>query len=242
MRHGVAGRHLSRTTAHHTAMRRNMAQSLFQFGQIETTISKAKELRPFVERLITLARKGTLQARQRLVAELGDRAIIDRDQQEAYDAMSDAQRNKVLFARTGRRHRTGNVPAAYNKKKFTFVAQSVINKLIVDIGPRYADRNGGYTRIIRLAKRRIGDNSDLAILQLVGGDEPAAKTERRKTTSRRREATQNRLRRLEGKSAGKKPRAGSKAAAPKKSERAKSDVERADLPQPSDDQSGEESK
>ncbi|MCZ6683232.1 MAG: 50S ribosomal protein L17 [Planctomycetota bacterium] len=242
MRHKVAGRHLSRTTAHHTAMRRNMAQSLFQFGQIETTISKAKELRPFVERLITMARKGTLHARQRLVAELGDRAVIDRDQQEAYDAMSEAQRNKVLFARSGRRHRAGNVPAGYNKKKIPFVAQSVINKLMVEIGPRFADRNGGYTRIIRLAKRRIGDNCDLAILQLVGSDEPAAATDRRKSTSRRRVVTQNRIRRLEGKAAGKRSRSRAKATASKKPERAKSDVEDGDRPQPSDDPSREESK
>ena len=242
MRHKVAGRHLSRTTAHHTAMRRNMAQSLFQFGQIETTISKAKELRPFVERLITLARRGTLHARQRLVAELGDRAVIDRDQQEAYDAMSEAQRNKVLFARSGRRHRAGNVPAGYNKKKIPFVAQSVINKLMGEIGPRFADRNGGYTRIIRLAKRRIGDNCDLAILQLVGSDEPAAATDRGKTTSRRRVVTQNRIRRLEGKAAGKRSRSRAKSTASKKPERAKSDVANGDRPKPSDDPSREESK
>lgn len=242
MRHRVSGRHLSRTTAHQLAMRRNMAQSLFQYGQIETTLVKAKELRPFVERLVTLARRRTLQARQRLVAELGDRAVIEKDQQEAYDAMSDAQRQKVLFSRSGRRHRIGNVPAAYNKKKISFVAQSVVNKLIEEIAPRFSDRNGGYTRIIRLAKRRIGDNGDLAILQLVESSEPAAAGERRKTVGRRREVTQNRIRRLEGKGAGRKsrPSGTKKAETPKKRDRpAAAD----DEPKPpTDDHVDEESK
>lgn len=183
-----------------------MAQSLFQFGQIETTLPKAKELRPFVEKMITLARQGTLRSRQRLIAELGDRAVIDRDQQEAYDAMSDAQRKKVLFSRSGRRHRTGNVPAAYNKKKIPFVARSVVNKLIDEIAPKYENRPGGYTRIIRLAKRRIGDNSLLAILQLVDEDQQGDAGGRPKATSRRRAIAVNRIRRLEGKRSGKKAR------------------------------------
>ena len=63
MRHRVSGKQLSRTTSHRKAMRRNMAASLFQHGAIRTTEAKAKELRRFVERLITLARKGTLHAR-----------------------------------------------------------------------------------------------------------------------------------------------------------------------------------
>lgn len=198
MRHRTSGRHLSRTPAHHRAMRRNMAQSLFQHGQIETTLTKAKEIRPFVERLITLARRGDLQSRRRLEAELGDRGMIDKDQLEAYEAMSDAQRRKVRVAPTGRRHRTGAVPAAYNKKKIPFVARSVIHKLMTEIAPRYQDRPGGYTRIIRLAKRRIGDNSDLAILQLVGEEKESAGTGKRKSSpSRRRVMALNRIRQLE---------------------------------------------
>lgn len=206
MRHRTSGRHLSRTPAHHLAMRRNMAQSLFQHGRIETTLIKAKELRPFVERLITLARKGTLHSRQRVTAALGDRALIDKDQQEAYDQMSDARRRKVVVARSGRRHRAGAVPAAYDKKKIPFVARSVVSKLIDDIAPRYRDRPGGYTRIIRLAKRRIGDNSDLAILQLVDDESSAGDGERHKSTSRRRAIALNRIKRLEGKKTRRKTR------------------------------------
>src|SRR5438094_7055696 len=105
MRHKLAGRHLARTSAHHLAMRRNLAQSLFQFGQIETTLEKAKEVRPFVERLITLARQGSLRSRQRVIAMMNDRSVIGRDEQDSYDGMSLAQRQRVLATRSGRRHR-----------------------------------------------------------------------------------------------------------------------------------------
>ncbi len=209
-----------------------MAQSLFQYGEIRTTLTKAKELRPFAERMITLARKGTLQSRQRLIAALGDRAVIDREQQEKYDQMSDAQRQKVLRARSGRRHRAGVVPAAYNKKKIPFVAQSVIHKLITDIAPRYADRPGGYTRIIRLGTRRIGDNSDLAVLQLVGDEEGPATSERRKTMSRRKEMAVNRRRRLEAK----RPRRKSRASGAKRTDAKKPDAEPQSAPAESEAQ------
>lgn len=191
-----------------------MAQSLFQHGQIETTLAKAKEIRPFVERLITLARQGTLRSRQRVIAELGDRAVISRDEQEKYDDMSDAQRHKVLFARTGRRHRSGKVPASYNKKKIPFVAHSIVNVLIDDVAPRYKDRPGGYTRIIQLGKRRIGDNSDLVVLQLVGEEEKPK--DAKKVVGQRRLKAESRIRYLEGKAPkrkGRSPAAAKKAGA-----------------------------
>lgn len=188
-----------------------MAQSLFQYGQIETTLVKAKEIRPFVERLITLARKGTLQARQRVIALLGDRAALSKDEQELYDAMPAAQRERVLANRSGRRHRTGQVPASYNKKKYTFVAKSVVHRLFEDVAPRYKDRPGGYTRIIRLAKFRIGDNSDLAILQLVGNEEASSGATRKSAMPRRQKAS-DRIRYLQGK--GVKKKAKSSASAP----------------------------
>jgi large subunit ribosomal protein L17 len=205
MRHKKSGRHLARTSAHHLAMRRNLAQSLFQYGQIETTLIKAKEVRPFVERLITLARRNTLASRQRVTAMLNDRAALARDQQEAYESMSDSDRQRVLRARTGRRHRTGRVPAGYDKKKFTFVATSVVHRLMTEIAPKYVDRQGGYTRIIRLAKRRIGDGSDLALLQLVGFDETKP-ADLKKIIGGRRRRTAQRRRALEGK-AGKSKKA-----------------------------------
>jgi large subunit ribosomal protein L17 len=197
-------------------MRRNLAQSLFQYGQVETTLIKAKEVRPFVERLITLAKRNTLPCRQRIVALLGDRAAISKDEQEKYDAMTDAQRHKVLRARSGRRHRSGKVPAGYNKKKIPFVAHSVVDKLVKEIGPKFAGRPGGYTRIIRLSTRRIGDASDLALLQLVGDEERPSGV--KKTISPRRQKALDRVHFVEGKGQRRRPksRSGKASAAPPK--------------------------
>lgn len=137
MRHRVAGRQLSRTKEHRLAMRRNMVASLFQHETISTTIEKAKEVKPFAEKLITLARKGTLSARRQAISMLGNRDIIDFESGEA--------------VRKG----------------------TVIGKLFSELGPRYLDRPGGYTRIIRLSLRRLGDNGELVLLQLLREDEPA---------------------------------------------------------------------
>jgi large subunit ribosomal protein L17 len=139
MRHKVAGRRLSRTKEHRLAMRRNIVASLIQHETISTTMEKAKEVKPFAEKLITLARKGTLSARRRAIALLGNRDIIEfEDGQEV--------------------------------KKGT-----VIGKLFSEIGPRYLDRPGGYTRIIRLSLRRLGDNGQLVLLQLIGAEEKVEK-------------------------------------------------------------------
>ena len=142
MRHRVAGRELSRTSEHRLALRRNLVASLFEHETISTTIQKAKEVKPFAEKLITMAKQGTLSARRRAIALLGNRNII------AFEE--------------------GN---AVSKG-------TVIGKLFSDIGPRYLDRQGGYTRIIRLSMRRLGDNGQLALLQLVGKEETAKKEEK----------------------------------------------------------------
>lgn len=181
------------------AMRRNMAQSLIQHGQVTTTLQKARETRRFVEKLITIARKGTIQARRQAEAMLQDRAMLDAEQQEQYEGMSDAQRSKVLASRSGRRHRSGNVPASYNKSKIPFVATSVLTKLMNDVAPSYKDRPGGYTRIIRLAKRRIGDNGQLAVLQLVDPSESARESGRKGEVGLRRQRVNARKDYLEGK-------------------------------------------
>ena len=116
-------------------MRRNMAVSLFEHETISTTIRKAKEVKGFAEKLITLAKQGTLAARRRAIALLNDRDIIKEEE-------------------------TGPV------RKGT-----IIGKLFSELGPRYLDRKGGYTRIIHLAKRRLGDNGELVLLQLVGAEQ-----------------------------------------------------------------------
>jgi len=169
MRHRVARRKLNRTSEHRVALRRNMAQSLFEHGQIETTLSKAKDLRPFAERLITLAlraRGGSLSARQRLAALMGDRAIIPSENQDQYDDMSDAARRRTLRSRSGRRYRLGQ---AKGGQKFT--SMSVVHHLINNIAGDYEDRPGGYTRVIKLGRVHKGDSSPMAVLQLVGQEE-----------------------------------------------------------------------
>jgi len=186
MRHLVAGRKLNRDSEHRRAMLRNAAQSLFEHGQIVTTLPKAKEVRRFAEKMITLAKKaraGDLAARRRLIAELGDRAIIPADRREDYELMTDGQRKKVLRAPSGRRWRAGEP-----KLGLEFTAESVVHRLIEVIAPRYENRPGGYTRIIRLASVRIGDAAPKAILQLVGEEESPGSVPRRGPTDRKRKA------------------------------------------------------
>lgn len=137
-------------------MQRNMAASLIQHGAIRTTEAKAKELRRFVERLVTIARKGTLHARRQVIALLGDRRMIN--------AEGESEEN------------------------------TVVQKLFNDIVPRFEDRPGGYTRIIRLSERRIGDAGCQVLLQLLGdeaapeADEPAKTSRRGRRAAKRREA------------------------------------------------------
>jgi len=142
MRHRVAGRRLSRTREHRLAMRRNLVAQLFQHETVSTTIEKAKEVKAFAEKLITLAKKGTLSARRRAIALLGNRVIYSYED--------------------GKAVRKG----------------TIIGKLFSELGPRYLDRPGGYTRIIRLSLRRVGDNGQLVLLQLIGKDESSKKETR----------------------------------------------------------------
>jgi len=139
MRHRVAGRRLSRTSEHRLAMRRNLTAALFEHETVSTTIHKAKEVRAFAEKLITLAKKGTLSARRQAIAMLGNRDII------SYENGATVKKG------------------------------TIIGKLFSELGPRYVDRAGGYTRIIHLSLRRVGDNGQLVLLQLVGEEESSKK-------------------------------------------------------------------
>jgi len=157
MRHRYSGRHLNRTSSHRAALRRNQAAALIQHGAIRTTEPKAKELRRFVEKLITHAKKNTLHARRMVIAALGrDRAMYDNDE--------------------------------------NLLDQTVVQKLFDEVAPKYADRPGGYTRIIRLAERRIGDAGRQVILQLVeevaptGGEGESSGTSRRRRRASKRHA------------------------------------------------------
>jgi large subunit ribosomal protein L17 len=119
MRHGNSGRKLNRTASHRKAMFKNMAASLVEHEQIVTTLPKAKEIRPIVERLVTLGKRGDLHARRQLISQVGSAELA--------------------------------------------------GKLIATIAPRYANRNGGYLRIMK-AGFRHGDNAPLAVIEFVDRD------------------------------------------------------------------------
>ncbi len=129
MRHMMKGRQLSRDTEHRKALRRNLIQSLFEHGMVKTTYPKAKEVKALAEKLITLARLGTLTARRRVIATLRDRRLVD--------------------------------------EKQDFTGETVVQKLFNEIAPNFKGRDGGYTRIIKTAKWRIGDGGDIVQLQLL---------------------------------------------------------------------------
>ena len=122
MRHGNQGRKFNRTAAHRKAMWGNMTAALIKHEQIKTTLPKAKELRPVVEKLVTLSRKNSLHARRQALAQVRDEAQV--------------------------------------------------KKLFEVLGPRYAARPGGYTRVLK-AGFRHGDNAAMAFIEFVDRDEDA---------------------------------------------------------------------
>ena len=119
MRHRMHGRKLNRTSSHRQAMLANMAMALVKHEQITTTLPKAKELRPYVEKLVTLGKRGDLHARRLLIAKIGDHATA--------------------------------------------------SKLIDVLAPRYAERPGGYVRVLKAGFRQ-GDNAPMAVIEFVDRD------------------------------------------------------------------------
>jgi len=119
MRHLVKGRKLRRTTAHRQALLRNLVTSFIEKERIQTTLAKAKETRPLAEKMITLAKKNTLQARRQALAVL--------------------------------------------------TKESAVTKLFADVAPRFSERPGGYTRIVKTGLR-MGDGSQMALLELIGSE------------------------------------------------------------------------
>ena len=119
MRHGKAHRKFNRTAEHRKAMFENMAASLIKHEQIVTTLPKAKDLRPVVEKLVTLGKRGDLHARRQAIAQIKD--------------------------------------------------VNLVRKLFDVLGPRYKERNGGYTRVLK-AGFRYGDNAAMAVIEFVDRD------------------------------------------------------------------------
>jgi len=135
MRHLKAGRQLGRNAEHRLALMRNLTMALIQHERIITTVEKAKEVRPFVEKLITLAKKGTIHARRLAMAKMGP--------------MGQAR------------------PMANEEDEAKHDDRKIIKKLFDEIGPRFKDRQGGYTRIIKRLERRLGDGGRTAFLELL---------------------------------------------------------------------------
>jgi len=145
--HMIRGRQLSRDTEHRKALRRNMVQSLFEHGKVRTTLPKAKEVKAFAEKLITLARTNSVNNRRRVVALMRDRRLVDEEQE--------------------------------------FTGQKVVQKLFDEVAPKFADRSGGYTRIIKTSDYRIGDGGTWVYLQLLTEESRPTGTARRSAGLRR---------------------------------------------------------
>jgi large subunit ribosomal protein L17 len=181
MRHRIYGKQLNRKSEHRRAMLRNMAAGLFEHGQIETTMPKAKAVQPFVEKLITMAKKSKgLQTRRRVEAQINDRKVF------AWLADPNVPEDKKLNA-------FFDLPDAskieFNRYGEVRKAPRLVQHLFERIAPMFEDRDGGYTRIVKLDKHRLGDGTDLVILQLVGQEEGpqigGGVSNRRKSADRR---------------------------------------------------------
>jgi large subunit ribosomal protein L17 len=161
MRHGMANRKLGRTSAHRAALFRNQLASLIEKERIITTLPKAKELRPQIERLVTLGKSDSIHHRRQAERVVGDDGLI--------------------------------------------------SKLFATLGPRFLERPGGYTRIIKLGPRR-GDAAEMAILEFVGYEPPQqeAATEEKKPKKQAKAEPEGEA------AAEEKPREKKKAAAHKK--------------------------
>lgn len=145
MRHQCKKHHLGLAADQRRAMLRSLASSLFMHNEIETTMARAKALKPYAERLITLAKKGDLTARRQAA-----RFIFDQSTQRLLNAQS----GEVITADTN-----------INENVKT-VEETVLRKLFGEIAKNYSDRNGGYIRIYRMPPRR-GDAAEMALIQLV---------------------------------------------------------------------------
>jgi len=122
MRHGFKGRRFARSVSHRKSMFANLAVSLIEHEQIVTTLEKAKDLRPIVEKLVTLGKRGDLHARRQVIAQIGN--------------------------------------------------EGVVKRLFDTVAPRYAERNGGYLRIMKAGFRK-GDNAAMAVIEFVERDTAA---------------------------------------------------------------------
>ena len=208
MRHRKAGYKLGRTTAHRTATLRNLAAGLFEHGQITTTVPRAKAVQPFVEKIITLAKRGDLHSRRLVIAKMGWNRT-------AFEWLL-LPPNPTESEKKGRQNRIDraseffNIPDEDQVRRNRYgeltKAPKLVSHIFDNVAPRYADRPGGYTRIIKLDKSRLGDGGDLCVLQLVGaeeGPELGGRLSTRRRTADKRTAYASKLRKSSAKSPAK---------------------------------------
>lgn len=168
MRHLNAHRKLGRTSEHRKSLLRNLATSLINARdeRIITTVPKAKELRPFVERVITLAKRaGALS---------GDEAVAQ---------ALHLRRQAATFFHAGNRNQAASAGKRGQARAPRTAGVAALKRLFDELGKRYAERPGGYTRIIRLG-HRDGDNAELAIIELVGNPRELAATAPKKSAGK----------------------------------------------------------
>ncbi|GMV27297.1 MAG: hypothetical protein AMXMBFR58_33280 [Phycisphaerae bacterium] len=191
MRHRRAGYRLTRTSTHRNAMLRNLASGLFEHGQITTTLPKAKAMQPFVEKIITLAKRGDLHARRLVIAKLGgDRRGFDwlYLAKDASDQEKEHVNKLKEFSEQFFKLPDGS-KVERNRYGELRKAPKLVKHIFENVAPRFKDRAGGYTRIVKLGRHRIGDAAELCVIQFVGAEEgpeiggrPSA---RRRTADRR---------------------------------------------------------
>ena len=164
MRHKVAHRKLGRKTEHRLSLLRNLCASLIVHERLITTLPKAKELRPFAERAITL----------------GKRALNS----EAPEAALHARRQAATYFHSGN---TNRIPdGGYKRPQAPRTAGvAALSKLFDEVAARFADRPGGYTRILKLGARR-GDGAEMALIELIGSEAKATHEEEKKEEKKKR--------------------------------------------------------
>ena len=212
MRHRRGGYRLGRTTAHRASTLRNLALGLFQHGQITTTVPKAKTLQPFVEKIITDAKDGTLASRRRVIAKLGGDKL-------AFDWLylpknaSDGEKDAVGKLRE-RAEKFFTVPdgAKVERNRYGELRKSpkLVRHIFENVAPRFKDRAGGYTRIVKLGKARVGDGGELCLIQFVGaeeGPEVGGRISTRRRQADRRTAYAAKVRKAASEKATEKPAA-----------------------------------
>jgi large subunit ribosomal protein L17 len=154
-------------------MLRNLASGLFEHGQVVTTLQKAKAVQPFVEKIVSDAKEGSLASRRRVIAKLGGNRLgfswmyLPKN---ASDAEKDAV-NKLRDRATGFFDIPSSSDVERNRYGELRRAPKLVKHIFDHVAPRFADRAGGYTRVVKLGKHRIGDGTELVLLQFVGNED-----------------------------------------------------------------------